>query len=293
MISPLAMTAKKVIEAAWLNGPTYDMAVQAAEALESAQLLQSPETAAELARLRADQAANDREYEAATARIAELEAQRDRRRDRLVVLQNDALNMRGSLSPNGQACKVPFPLGETLAPAVDWLIARIAELEAKLSEAEQASEANFWSYVGQKDRADAAREDAVAALIEAAELSPEHAEALYERARSIAKAPTWPDHNQLGKSSRTPADATPVDTNRRARLLAEISKGGRWKSGDVVRWYKANDLRLGIHVARRDLKALRESGALAQHDQKGVRFYTLARQRRAATAPSKQDGEGQ
>ncbi|MBQ1096294.1 hypothetical protein KBY55_09375 [Streptomyces sp. b94] len=44
MISPLAMTAKKVIEAAWFNGPTYDMATEAAEALESAQLLQDPET---------------------------------------------------------------------------------------------------------------------------------------------------------------------------------------------------------------------------------------------------------
>ncbi|MFE7975715.1 hypothetical protein [Streptomyces shenzhenensis] len=48
MISKLAMLTKKVIEAAWLNGPSYDLATQAAEALESAQLLQSPETAAEL-----------------------------------------------------------------------------------------------------------------------------------------------------------------------------------------------------------------------------------------------------
>lgn len=42
------MTAKKTIDAAWLDGPSYDLATQAAEALESAQLLQSPETAAEL-----------------------------------------------------------------------------------------------------------------------------------------------------------------------------------------------------------------------------------------------------
>lgn len=63
-------------------------------------------------------------------RIAELEAQRERRRVRLVALQNDALSMRGSLSPMGEDRKVPFPLGETLTPAVDWLIARIAELEA-------------------------------------------------------------------------------------------------------------------------------------------------------------------
>ena len=30
----------------------------------------------------------------------------------------------------GETRKVPFPLGETLTPAVDWLIARVAELEA-------------------------------------------------------------------------------------------------------------------------------------------------------------------
>ncbi|AMW11654.1 hypothetical protein A4E84_20435 [Streptomyces qaidamensis] len=44
MISKLAMLAKKTIEAAWLNGSSYDLATQAAEALESAQLLQSPDS---------------------------------------------------------------------------------------------------------------------------------------------------------------------------------------------------------------------------------------------------------
>ena len=68
---------------------------------------------------------------ALVARIAELEAQRDRRRVRLVALQNDALSMRGSLSPMGEDRKVPFPLGETLTPAVDWLIGRVAELESE------------------------------------------------------------------------------------------------------------------------------------------------------------------
>jgi hypothetical protein len=65
------------------------------------------------------------------ARVAELEAQRDRRRVRLVSLQNDALNMRGTLSPNGEDNKVPFTLGETLAPAVEWLVNRVAELLAE------------------------------------------------------------------------------------------------------------------------------------------------------------------
>lgn len=62
--------------------------------------------------------------------IDQLREQRERRRVRLVALSNDALSMRGSLSPMGEDRKVPFPLGETLTPAVDWLIARVAELEA-------------------------------------------------------------------------------------------------------------------------------------------------------------------
>lgn len=53
-ISPLAMKAKQVIDAAWEHGPSYDLASQAAFALESAQLLQSPETAAEMEQLRRD-----------------------------------------------------------------------------------------------------------------------------------------------------------------------------------------------------------------------------------------------
>lgn len=68
-----------------------------------------------------------------TAEVAELEAQRERRRVRLVALQNDALNVRGALSPNGEPRKVPMPLGETLAPAVEWLLGRVAELEAAAS----------------------------------------------------------------------------------------------------------------------------------------------------------------
>ncbi|MFD7884039.1 hypothetical protein ACFV3N_16570 [Streptomyces bauhiniae] len=70
--------------------------------------------------------------------------------------------------------------------------AQVAELERKVELERKACATNFWLYVSQKDRADAAREDAVKALTEAAELSPEHAEALCDRARTIAKAPTWP-----------------------------------------------------------------------------------------------------
>ncbi|MFE2967494.1 hypothetical protein ACFXKC_28250 [Streptomyces sp. NPDC059340] len=54
--SKAVMAAKKVIDAAWLHGEAYDLASQAAFALESAQMLQSPVTAAELERLRAERA---------------------------------------------------------------------------------------------------------------------------------------------------------------------------------------------------------------------------------------------
>jgi hypothetical protein len=69
-----------------------------------------------------------------------------------------------------------------------------------------------------------------------------------------------------------------TDTNRRARLLSEISSGGRWKTGGVVRWYQTHGLTgLGVRAARQDLATLRDSGAITQHDEKGVRFYTHAR----------------
>ncbi|CAG6392733.1 hypothetical protein NMG29_06455 [Streptomyces cocklensis] len=72
------------------------------------------------------------------AEVDRLAEQRDRRRGRLVKLQNDALNMRGALSPDGEPRKVPFPLGETLTPAVEWLIARVAELEQQAAEVRAA-----------------------------------------------------------------------------------------------------------------------------------------------------------
>ncbi|MBW1603448.1 hypothetical protein JJV70_15310 [Streptomyces sp. JJ66] len=52
-ISTAALAARHVIESAWRNGPSYDLATIAAFALEDAQLLQSPEVAAELVVLRA------------------------------------------------------------------------------------------------------------------------------------------------------------------------------------------------------------------------------------------------
>jgi uncharacterized membrane protein YccC len=89
------------------------------------------------------------------ADITELEAQRERRRGRLVALQNDALDTRGSLSPNCETRKVPFPLGETLTPAVDWLINRVAELEAVVSGIDAPAE-----LAGRPSRAEVLRQEA-------------------------------------------------------------------------------------------------------------------------------------
>ncbi|WP_405794053.1 hypothetical protein [Streptomyces sp. NBC_01506] len=134
--------AADVICAAMRNGKALPLSWAAA--LESACLLQSPETAVEMAEVRDALAeavtacdgletrllATETARDALRAQVAELEAQRDRRRGRLVALQNDALNMRGALSPNGRPRRVPMELGEALTPAVEWLLARVEELEA-------------------------------------------------------------------------------------------------------------------------------------------------------------------
>ncbi|MGW0131944.1 hypothetical protein [Streptomyces sp. NPDC003299] len=84
------------------------------------------------------------------------------------------------------------------------------------------------------------------------------------------------------KSSPAGADATPAsaDTARRAHLLHTITtQGGRWKTSTVARWYEANGYTgLRFRAARHDLAVLRDAGALVQHDEKGVRFYTVDRQ---------------
>ncbi|CAM5718894.1 hypothetical protein [Streptomyces fumanus] len=68
------------------------------------------------------------------------------------------------------------------------------------------------------------------------------------------------------------------DVPRRSHLLADISKGGRWKTGRVCRWYEDHGYTgLGARTARRDLAVLRDSGFLVQHDEEGVRYFTAAR----------------
>lgn len=94
-MSARAVTAAaRVMGAAMERGQTTP--AQLAVALDSAQMLMSPGKAAEL-----------------------------------VALRNDALNMRGALSPNGSARRVPMELGRELAPVVEWLLNRVAELETQ------------------------------------------------------------------------------------------------------------------------------------------------------------------
>jgi DNA-binding transcriptional ArsR family regulator len=91
---------------------------------------------------------------------------------------------------------------------------------------------------------------------------------------AVANDETDPVYRSGYQTGRMHADGV-HDTNRRAHLLHEMALGARWKSGDVVRWYEAQGLTgLGVRAARHDLAVLRDSGAITEHDEKGVRFYT-------------------
>ena len=76
-------------------------------------------------------------------------------------------------------------------------------------------------------------------------------------------------------------DQTAADLERQTALMAGIRQepARRWKSGRAVNLLR----RLGYHpisprTASRDLAALAGAGLLVMHDEKGVRFYTVARQ---------------
>ncbi|GGQ38307.1 hypothetical protein ACFFKE_32185 [Streptomyces mutabilis] len=90
-------------------------------------------------------------------------------------------------------------------------------------------------------------------------------------AREAAKTEATP--------AAAPSPAFAADTARRAHLLADMAKDdSHWKSGRVARWYEANSYPgLGVRAARHDLAVLRDSGAITQHDEKGVRFFTASR----------------
>lgn len=75
-------------------------------AIDAAGRHMSPETAAELSRL--------------LAKMPELTRRR-----------NEDMALRGELAPMDEPRKVPFALGASLVPAVQWLVTRVSELESE------------------------------------------------------------------------------------------------------------------------------------------------------------------
>jgi hypothetical protein len=132
--------AADVIRAAMDEGRVTAAAF--AIALDKAQLLQSPEMRAEIQILRGEREALGESLREATAdlaeaqaQIAEMEERQARQHSELTALRTDALNIRGALAPADGRRRVPFELGEALLPAVEWLLARVAELEERLDTA--------------------------------------------------------------------------------------------------------------------------------------------------------------
>ncbi|MFF0512478.1 hypothetical protein [Streptomyces sp. NPDC004250] len=67
------------------------------------------------------------------------------------------------------------------------------------------------------------------------------------------------------------------DTARRAQLLFEMAKGGKWRTRSVVLWYgRAGYVGLGRRTARLDLTVLRDTGRIHQHDRDGFRYFTTS-----------------
>lgn len=148
-ISPVALAAKKVIDAAWLHGDAYDLASQAAFALESAQLLMSPETAAELERLRSEnellRTIHDQQQTAMVQMSTELgQAQRDAAED----LPRLRANLRG-WSERGRKAEAELKSAlirvaemearSVAAPDTDWWLAQYEGVEPELFVTEAAA----------------------------------------------------------------------------------------------------------------------------------------------------------
>ncbi|MFE9906461.1 hypothetical protein [Streptomyces achromogenes] len=72
------------------------------------------------------------EVDALRTKLSDLEERTEQRRIRLAAAEADLLAVRGLLSPAGGARRVPaeVQIHERVAPAVEWLLARIAQLEA-------------------------------------------------------------------------------------------------------------------------------------------------------------------
>ncbi|MEV6180140.1 hypothetical protein [Streptomyces sp. NPDC052015] len=73
------------------------------------------------------------------------------------------------------------------------------------------------------------------------------------------------------------ADLAPATRNqRRCRLLAEMRRDVReWRTGDVVRLYRANGWGCCRSTARHDLAFLARDGYLTEHGTKDDRRYTV------------------
>ncbi|MFJ8144647.1 hypothetical protein ACIQ6R_06180 [Streptomyces sp. NPDC096048] len=81
---------------------------------------------------------------------------------------------------------------------------------------------------------------------------------------------------EQGKSSRTPADATPAREQRLAQLLDTIrTHRGQWRVGQVQALRRVTGGPTQRSTARRDLAELARRGHLLQHGPKDGRFYTL------------------
>lgn len=86
-------------------------------------------------------------------------------------------------------------------------------------------------------------------------------------------------HQAVPAEKATPAGATatPGLTERQAWLLARITtEGGRWKTGRARTAYSQGPYgSVGVDRVRRDLQIIHRHGYLHEHDESGVRFYTL------------------
>ncbi|MYR46752.1 hypothetical protein [Streptomyces sp. SID5910] len=119
---------------------------------------------------------------------------------------------------------------------------------------------------------------ALVTAIEATMADPNRWDGDEDEGTILARYVEWLAAGQPGEDEDAPPATLAADTTRRAHLLHAISAGGRWKSGSVARWYEGNGYTgLGVRAARHDLAVLRDSGALVQHDDKGVRWFSVAR----------------
>jgi len=184
--------------------------------------------------------------------ITRLVARVERRQAELVALRNDALNVRGSLSPNGEPRKVPFPLGETLAPAVDWLIARIAELEAEL----YTEQAHGRTFLEQRNA---------------------HAKELLELRARVAELEAEPTTVYRAEHPDSGITLGHYGTEVAARAHCEATERNAWPKGTL----------LGFDWIEDEEDGVAELAATVGHNQESVTGYIVT----ALEAPSEYDEE--